>query len=73
MVLGADQGLQDLVGCLHRHTTEIRHQMCTMRVTSKTTLCAKLAYYVIENPWDIILEDRIPVHRLAFFRPKGSR
>lgn len=54
MVLGADQGLQDLVGRLHGHTTEIRHQMCTMRVTSKTTLCKQLVYVVTAGPLGIL-------------------
>jgi hypothetical protein len=37
MILGPDDGFQDLVGSLHGHATEIRNQMCTMSMASETT------------------------------------
>jgi hypothetical protein len=42
MVLGLLDSLQDLVGNLHGHATEVRDKMRTLRVTSKTAFVAFL-------------------------------
>lgn len=65
----SDQSLQDLVCGLHSHATEVGYEMSTLGMASNATFYNKSS--VSDRSAGLRVE--IPVHRLAFLRPKGSK